>query len=61
MRDTHDECTAGFDRLDAEIAEPYHFARALPVKGNEPEFVRDRYEVLVIQKEDIIMAVADFV
>lgn len=61
MRDTQDDCTAEFDRLDAEIAELYHFETALSFKGGELDFVRDRYEVLVRKQEDLIMAVADFV
>lgn len=39
IRQTHGKCAAAFDKLDAEIAEPNHFATALPVKDGELAFV----------------------
>lgn len=60
MRKRHDFCIAGLDKLDAEIAEPYNGAPALPVTGGDLQFVRDRYEVFVRPQTYLVMAVADF-
>lgn len=55
LRNRHDLCIAEFDKLDAEIAEPYNAAPAFPVSGGDLEFVRDRYEDLVGQHNDLVM------
>lgn len=60
LRDTHDACIAEFNRLDSDIAEPYNSPPALYVAGDDLEFVRGRYEVLVRQEVDVSMATAYF-
>ena len=57
----HDACSRAFDNLDTALALTYNKAPKLPPNNTDLDFVRQRYEILVRDNDDLSAATMDYV